>query len=202
MTPARRYRPANDTGTGWVQLELFGSPLWLVSATQDDHSDVGGPENASLTPPRVSVGQSNPNPSPRIRPLTRDQLARADRIARGLCPSCGAHAPALGLRTCQVCLEHDRAYRKKRKEARMRAGYVDTNWEPLRLRFTPRLLPVIGQRYECRRNDDCVDELIEATGGFGPEMQEPPGASCPFICEHFVPVTRWDRGNLWGWWKK
>lgn len=134
-----------------------------------------------------------------VRPLTKDQEARAERISRGMCPSCGNHPPKDGCRTCDACIQHDREYRARRRDARMRGGYVDEDWNPLHLAFTPRMLPVIGPRRNCRRNDECIDELVEATGGFGPQMQDPPGASCPFACPHFVELTRWETSARHAW---
>jgi hypothetical protein len=148
----------------------------------------------SLRAPRSPEPSSEPK-GPRKQGMTWEQArehkrrkhkrTRQMRIAAGLCTSCGRGRDLEGV-TCSRCLRTDKKWRRSRAVREKTAEYLDDDCQPLVLRFKPRMLPVLGgPRYECHRNDDCIDELIRACG-----KQDPPGASCPVGCRDIQPIDR------------
>lgn len=111
---------------------------------------------------------------------------REERMQAGVCTSCGRPRDLEGV-TCSTCLRTDKAWRKTRRQREQTAQYVDDDCQPLVLRFTPRMLPIAGTRYDCRREDECLAELIRACG-----KQDAPGSSCPTGCKDLVPVSAED----------
>jgi hypothetical protein len=114
----------------------------------------------------------------------RQQALRLERIARGLCTSCGNPKDREG-KTCKKCLGTDRDWRKDRAVREKTAEYLDEECQPLVLKGPARMLPVVGDRKDCRLEDECLNELIRACG-----RQDPQGASCPRECPSFAPRDR------------
>lgn len=122
--------------------------------------------------------------TPRTHKKAKHKVVREERIAAGLCTSCG-RARDLGGVTCSRCLSTDKAWRKERAVREKTAVYLDDECQPMVLAFTPRMLPVLGPRKDCTKEDDCLTELIRACG-----KQDAPGSSCPDGCPHFTPYDR------------
>lgn len=114
----------------------------------------------------------------------RHKVVRGERLAKGLCTSCGRTRDLDGV-TCSTCLRTDKAWRKSRAVREKTAEFLDDECQPLVLKFRPRMLPVPGNRYDCLRTDDCLTELIRACG-----RQDAPGSSCPKPCPDRIDPRR------------
>jgi hypothetical protein len=121
----------------------------------------------------------------------RQQALRLERIAKGLCSACGRPKDREG-KTCVACLGTDRDWRKSRAIREKTAQYLDEECQPLLLTGPTRMVPVKGDRKDCRLEDDCLDELIRACG-----RQDPQGASCPKDCPSFQPRDRREQLELY-----
>lgn len=123
----------------------------------------------------------------------RQRFIRFLRINARRCASCGGPMgapPELppGKKkpvTCERCLRVDSAYKKSSVETRAIAKWKDEHGRPMVLAFTPRMLPVFGQRYdgdepgwpECANLSACELELVKACA-----PKDAPGMSCPKDC--------------------
>jgi len=124
----------------------------------------------------------------RDRRHRRQRFIRALRKLAGICASCGGSLVGADGITCVWCLSVDGAYKRERPIVEAEARYIDEFARPMRLKFAPRMLPVIGPRYDgddatwppCANLSACLTEVIAACGA-----KDPPGASCPRHCEHF-----------------
>jgi hypothetical protein len=122
----------------------------------------------------------------RWRRHRRQRFVRFLRKVAGLCASCGEKLSRDndGV-TCPRCLGVDKAYKVGAKETVTIARFVDEFGRPMRLKGTPKMLPVIGPRYDgsdpdwpaCENLSACMTELVLACGA-----KEAPGASCPEGC--------------------
>ncbi len=117
------------------------------------------------------------------RSKPKHKIVREERIAAGLCTSCGRARDLSGV-TCSKCLRTDKAWRRERAQREKTAVYLDDECQPMVLRFTPRMLPVLGERKDCANERECLDELIRACG-----KHDAPGSSCPTVCPHFQPLS-------------
>ncbi len=125
----------------------------------------------------------------RERRHRRQRLIRALRKGAGICASCGGSLVGAEGCTCVWCLSVDGAYKRERPMVEATAQYIDEFARPMKLRFTPKMLPVIGPRYDgdeadwppCRNLSTCLTEVIAACGA-----KDPPGARCPRGCSHFI----------------
>lgn len=120
-----------------------------------------------------------PVSAPRFRKMAKHKVVREERVAAGLCTSCGRARDLAGV-TCSKCLATDKEWRKKRAIREKTAQYLDDDCQPMVVTGNPRMLPVIGERRDCAREDECLTELIKACG-----TQDPPGSSCPKDCRWF-----------------
>lgn len=120
----------------------------------------------------------------------RHKVLREERLRLQVCTSCGRARDLEGV-TCSRCLKTDKAWRKTRAVREKTAQYLDEDCQPLVLRFTPRMLPVVGERLDCLREDECLSELIKACG-----RQEAPGSSCPPGCADRQDPARERDGEL------
>lgn len=129
----------------------------------------------------------------RWRRHRRQRFVRFLRKLAGLCASCGERlAKDLEGVTCGRCLGVDKAYKVDAKETVTVARYVDELGRPMRMKGSPKMLPVIGPRHdgddldwpECVNLGECMMELVLACGA-----KEAPGASCPKDCPSFDDAT-------------
>lgn len=114
----------------------------------------------------------------------RHKVVRDQRLQAGLCTSCGRSRDLEGV-TCSRCLQTDKTWRKSRAIREKTAEFLDDECQPLVLRFKPRMLPVLGPRLDCLREDECLTELIKACG-----WQDAPGSSCPAGCPDQLEPNR------------